>query len=205
MDQVRERILVTHYRLRTGQVYVEWIKRDILVHDKGHPQGMGKREVEAFLGALAVELCERGNANPGVVRLALHVQRGAGHRMALAGQTVQKMLTQAGGFRNMGMLEGARFKHTQAFHNGKRSAVATCREGHDFPQLEYLEADTKSLQSCFSSKPFAPMLKRKTPPDLNAGRERQSRRWCVQADKANKLSCGFAFGSPKAPPTLLDK
>jgi integron integrase len=55
LDQVRERIRVKHYSLRTEQAYVGWIKRYILFHDKRHPREMGKREVEAFLGALAVE------------------------------------------------------------------------------------------------------------------------------------------------------
>ena len=55
LDQVRERIRVKHYSLRTEQAYVGWIKRYILFHDKRHPRDMGKVEVEAFLGALAVE------------------------------------------------------------------------------------------------------------------------------------------------------
>lgn len=55
LDEVRERIRVKHYSLRTEQIYVGWIKRYILFHDKRHPREMGKREVEAFLGALAVE------------------------------------------------------------------------------------------------------------------------------------------------------
>ena len=55
LDQVRERIRVKHYSLRTEQAYVGWIKRYILFHGKRHPRDMGKVEVEAFLGALAVE------------------------------------------------------------------------------------------------------------------------------------------------------
>lgn len=55
LDQVRERIRVKHYSLRTEQAYVGWIKRYILFHDKRHPRDMGKVEVEAFLSALAVE------------------------------------------------------------------------------------------------------------------------------------------------------
>lgn len=55
LDQVRERIRVEHYSLRTEQAYVGWIKRYILFHDKRHPRDMGKVEVEAFLSALAVE------------------------------------------------------------------------------------------------------------------------------------------------------
>ncbi len=55
LEQVRERIRVKHYSLRTKQDYLGWIKRYILFHDKRHPRDMGKREVEAFLGMLAVE------------------------------------------------------------------------------------------------------------------------------------------------------
>ncbi|MBS0355727.1 MAG: phage integrase N-terminal SAM-like domain-containing protein [Proteobacteria bacterium] len=55
LDQVRERIRVKHYSLRTEQAYLGWIKRYIFFHDKRHPRDMGKAEVEAFLGALAVE------------------------------------------------------------------------------------------------------------------------------------------------------
>lgn len=55
LDQVRERIRVKHYSLRTEQAYLGWIKRYIFFHDKRHPLDMGKAEVEAFLGALAVE------------------------------------------------------------------------------------------------------------------------------------------------------
>lgn len=56
LDQVRERIRVKHYSLRTEQAYVGWIKRHIFFHDKRYPWDMGRVEVEAFLGALAVEL-----------------------------------------------------------------------------------------------------------------------------------------------------
>lgn len=48
-------IRVKHYRLRTEQAYVGWIKRYLNFHDKRHPADMGKDEVEAFLSSLAVE------------------------------------------------------------------------------------------------------------------------------------------------------
>lgn len=74
------------------------------------------------------------------------------------------MLTQTSAFRNMGMRKGARLPHTQTPHNGTISAVAERGEGYGFLQLEHLETDAKSLRSGFRSKPFVPMLKRKTPP-----------------------------------------
>ena len=55
LDQVRDRIRVKHYSIRTESQYVQWIKRFILFHGKRHPQEMGAVEVEAFLTHLAVE------------------------------------------------------------------------------------------------------------------------------------------------------
>lgn len=54
LDQVRARIRVKHYSLRTEDQYVHWIKRFIYFHDKRHPREMGAPEVEAFLSDLAV-------------------------------------------------------------------------------------------------------------------------------------------------------
>jgi integrase-like protein len=55
LHQVRTRLLLKHYSLRTEAAYVGWIRRYILFHDRRHPREMGKREAEAFLSALAVE------------------------------------------------------------------------------------------------------------------------------------------------------
>ena len=55
LDQVRDRIRVKHYSIRTETQYVQWIKRFILFHGKRHPQEMSAAEVEAFLTHLAVE------------------------------------------------------------------------------------------------------------------------------------------------------
>ena len=55
LDQVREKLRLKHYSLRTEQAYVDWIKRYILFHDKRHPLEMGAKEVEAFLTYLAVK------------------------------------------------------------------------------------------------------------------------------------------------------
>ena len=48
LDQVRDRIRVKHYSIRTETQYVQWIKRFILFHGKRHPQEMGAAEVEVF-------------------------------------------------------------------------------------------------------------------------------------------------------------
>jgi len=55
MDQVRDRLRLKHYSIRTETAYLGWIKRFILFHGKRHPAELGKPEVEAFLTALAVE------------------------------------------------------------------------------------------------------------------------------------------------------
>lgn len=55
LDQVRDRIRVKHYSIRTETQYIQWIRRFILFHGKRHPRDMGASEVEAFLTHLAVE------------------------------------------------------------------------------------------------------------------------------------------------------
>lgn len=56
LDQVRDRIRMKHYSIRTEQAYVSWIKRFILFHNKKHPKNMGKQEIESFLTHLALDL-----------------------------------------------------------------------------------------------------------------------------------------------------
>jgi hypothetical protein len=54
LDQVRDKLRVKHYAIRTEATYVDWIKRFIFFHGKRHPKDMGALEVEAFLTHLAV-------------------------------------------------------------------------------------------------------------------------------------------------------
>ena len=54
LDQLRERLRLLHYSIRTEQQYVQWVRRFILFHGKRHPAEMGAREVESFLTHLAV-------------------------------------------------------------------------------------------------------------------------------------------------------
>ena len=54
LDQVRDRIRLKHYSIRTEYAYVEWTRRFILFHGKRHPREMGPGEVESFLTHLAV-------------------------------------------------------------------------------------------------------------------------------------------------------
>lgn len=55
LDQVRGKIRLKHYSIRTEQAYLDWIKRFILFHGKRHPKDMGPQDVEAFLTHLAVQ------------------------------------------------------------------------------------------------------------------------------------------------------
>jgi len=54
LDQVRDKLRVKHYAIRTEQSYVDWIKPYIYFHDKTHPRELGAQDVEAFLTHLAV-------------------------------------------------------------------------------------------------------------------------------------------------------
>ncbi|MCD9029570.1 integron integrase [Luteimonas sp. BDR2-5] len=57
LDQVRNRMRVKRYSLRTERAYLGWIRRFIIANGKRHPREMGGPEVETFLTMLAV----RGN------------------------------------------------------------------------------------------------------------------------------------------------
>jgi integron integrase len=55
LDQLRERVRLLHYSLRTEEAYVQWCRSFIRFHQLRHPAEMGKEEVEAFLAWLVVE------------------------------------------------------------------------------------------------------------------------------------------------------
>lgn len=55
LDQMRDRLRVKHYSIRTETSYLQWVKRFILFHGKRHPAEMGTVELEAFLTHLAVD------------------------------------------------------------------------------------------------------------------------------------------------------
>lgn len=55
LDQIRDKIRLKHYSIRTERAYLDWNKRFILFHNKKHPKDMGKSEVEQFLTFLAVK------------------------------------------------------------------------------------------------------------------------------------------------------
>jgi hypothetical protein len=53
LDQLREKIRVKHYSIRTELAYVNWARQFILFHEKRHPLDMGETEVSQFLSHLA--------------------------------------------------------------------------------------------------------------------------------------------------------
>jgi len=55
LGQVRERIRMLHYSLRTEEAYLYWCKAFIRFHGLRHPAEMGGPEVEAFLTHLAAD------------------------------------------------------------------------------------------------------------------------------------------------------
>ena len=54
LDQIRNKLRVKHYAIRTEEQYLHWIKRFILFHGKRHPKDMGAAQIEAFLTNFAV-------------------------------------------------------------------------------------------------------------------------------------------------------
>lgn len=67
LDQVRSKLRVKHYSIRTEEAYLGWIRRFILFHGKRHPRDMGAAEVEDFLSHLATV----GNVAPSTQNQAL--------------------------------------------------------------------------------------------------------------------------------------
>jgi hypothetical protein len=53
LDEVRTKLRVKHYSLRTEKSYINWIKRFILFHHKRHPNEMGAEEISFFINNLA--------------------------------------------------------------------------------------------------------------------------------------------------------
>ena len=54
LQRASDKFRLKHYSIRTEKSYISWIRRYILFHGKRHPEGMGRREIEAFLTHLAV-------------------------------------------------------------------------------------------------------------------------------------------------------
>ncbi len=55
LEQIRDKIRLKHYSIRTEKTYVDWAKRFILFNNKTHPLEMGEDEINAYLTFLAVK------------------------------------------------------------------------------------------------------------------------------------------------------
>jgi len=55
LEQLRDKLRLKHYSIRTESSYIDWARRFILFHDKRHPRTLGAKAVESFLTHLAVE------------------------------------------------------------------------------------------------------------------------------------------------------
>jgi site-specific recombinase XerD len=55
LDQMCDVLRTQHDAIRTENASVDWAKRFILLHQKRHPQEMGRGEIDAFLTHLAVD------------------------------------------------------------------------------------------------------------------------------------------------------
>lgn len=55
LDRLRTDLRTRHDSIRTEQVYVDWVRRFVLFHNKRHPVEMGAAEVAVFLTHLAVD------------------------------------------------------------------------------------------------------------------------------------------------------
>lgn len=55
LNQVRDVIRVKHYSFKTEKVYIYWIRRYILFHNKRHPLEMAEKEISEFSSHLATK------------------------------------------------------------------------------------------------------------------------------------------------------
>jgi len=54
LDQLRDKIRIKHYSIRTEQAYLDWVRRYIRFHDRRHPRELEAGAIEALLTHLAV-------------------------------------------------------------------------------------------------------------------------------------------------------
>jgi len=55
LELISTEMRTKHYSKRTEEAYLSWIKRYILFHNKKHPAGMGKEEIQNYINYLAIE------------------------------------------------------------------------------------------------------------------------------------------------------
>ena len=54
LDQVRAKLRVKHYAIRTEQSHVDWIKRYVYSHDKSHPKKIKGAKHELFIALVII-------------------------------------------------------------------------------------------------------------------------------------------------------
>jgi integron integrase len=54
LDQIKTELRARHYSLRTEKVYINWIRKYIIFHNKQHPSQLGINEIHSFINHLAV-------------------------------------------------------------------------------------------------------------------------------------------------------
>jgi hypothetical protein len=87
LDQLRERIRLLHYSLRTEEDYVYWARAHIRFLRLRHPAEMGKAEVACFLTHLAAEKGPvRIDPSPGPVRPDVYLWQGTGSANPMTGR-----------------------------------------------------------------------------------------------------------------------
>jgi len=80
LDQVRDRLRVKHYGMRTEDTYLQWIRRFIFFHGRKHPREMGGPQVEAFLSLLATDARVAASTQNQALSALLTVRDGKGAR-----------------------------------------------------------------------------------------------------------------------------
>jgi len=73
LDQVRDRIRVKHYSIRTEAQYVQWIKRFILFNGKRHPLELGAGSRSIFIASGGGREGIGFNTESGVVCFAVFI------------------------------------------------------------------------------------------------------------------------------------
>lgn len=75
-DEVRRRLRLKRYSLRTEQAYLYWIRRYIHFNDRQHPRNLDGKHVEHFLS----ELAQRHRVAPSTIDQGASYENHKAHR-----------------------------------------------------------------------------------------------------------------------------
>src|SRR6266446_5377422 len=100
------------------------------------------------------------------------------------------MLAERTTLRNARMLEcrGLVLAHAKALHHCARAPIDEGGEGNDLVEAQVAEAHAQRAFRAFGGQASPPKGVREAPADLDAGRERQRRRWDLEPDVADELA-----------------